>query len=101
MVYVLAVLTQIIGFFVSYSQRAEHDLQDLVKAPEDEYFMLNTCLDQRMTHWADWCTTSMFPGGFFLADIHRESNVFVIFLMTLILLLAAPFTLGLVTLWLI
>lgn len=99
MIYVLAITTQIIGFYVTYALRNNVDHSDLL-APEDTLgYMLNTCLSPETTHWADWCTNSMLEGGFFMTPRHRESNVLVIFVMTSILALAMPFIAGLVTLW--
>ena len=99
MVYVVAVLTQIIGFFVVLSRVDKVD--GIVLSVDEPNYLLNTCLSPETTHWADWCTNGMLPGGFFFTSIHQESNVLVVFFMALILLLAAPFTFGLVTLWLV
>lgn len=44
MIYVLAITTQIIGFYVTYALRNNVDHSDLL-APEDTLgYMLNTCL---------------------------------------------------------
>ena len=89
-IYVLVVLTQIIAFYVTYFKS------------NDEYSgsgpividaaMHNTCLDPNITpHFADWCHSG----------ISAYSDILVVFFVTLLLALAAPFTMGLLTLWIV
>lgn len=54
--------------------------------------MANTCTDpSNSQHFADWCHSG----------IPIYDDILVIFFATLLLFLAAPFTLGLITLWII
>ena len=68
-VYLVSVLIQIIGFFVTYSRRTSN-----LEFFDDNGQLLNTCLSEETRHFADWCTASMQPGpdneGFFLSLIH-------------------------------
>jgi len=97
-IYILAILTQIVAFFVTFERSA---LEEATGVHEVVHFLRNTCVSLETMHAFDLCTPAMLSGGFFASSEHLESHVVVIFAMTMLLLLAAPFTFGLVTLWLV
>ena len=91
-IYCLAVTVQIIAFYVQYARHSDHE-----GAYDPNGFLINNCLlHEGHGHWADWCTDSMREqNGFFNAIGHHESNILVLFLMTLIFLLSSVFSYGL------
>ena len=91
----MAVLIQIIGFFVTFS-RSTTDLNFY----DINGQLLNTCLnDHKDKHFADWCTRSMIDQeGFFAGSLHQSSNALVLFIMSMLLIVAGVFTSGLVIL---
>ena len=95
--YLISVLAQIIGFFVTYSRSTSNlDFYDINGQ------LLNTCQDSLQKHFADWCTASMQPGpndeGFFGGSIHPSSNALVLFVMVTLVIVACVFTSGLLIL---
>ena len=96
-VYLMAVLIQIIGFFVTYSRLTSNE-----EFYDNNGQLLNTCRSPETKHFADWCTASMQPGedqeGFFGGSIHPSSNALVLFVMSILIIIAGIFTSGLLIL---
>ena len=94
----MAILIQILAFYVTYFQSRGDDGTEGVHTLS---FLSNTCQDPETSHFADWCHRGLLPGGFFLSEDYAGSDILVVFFVTLLLFLAAPFTFGLFMLWLI
>jgi len=73
---------------VTYFTAKDDDVSLDVEAPLPFY---NTCQDPDTKHFADWCHSG----------IQAYADVLVIFFATLLLFISAPFTFGLLALWLI
>lgn len=93
-IYLVSVLIQIIGFFVTYGRVSSNlDFYDINGQ------LLNTCRSEETRHFADWCTASMLPGpdneGFFGGSVHSSSNALVLFVNITLVIVACIFTSGL------
>ena len=91
-IYILALVTQIIGFYVSFSQPST-DLEVYAAGGN----LLNTCRDPEQAHFADWCSMSMTTGYFSMNAVSGADGL-VVFIMTFLLFLSLLFSFGLLIL---